>query len=143
MSTTATNQLYSQTALKLREISALGSISGLLGWDEMVMLPEGSSSLRGKQKSVLSGIMYDKETDPSLGEALRSLDSKKDELSEVQRAVVRDSLKAFIRNTALPKALVTRQAELETEAYGAWVAARSASDFSKVLSSATHICSFM
>ena len=33
----------------LREITHLQGISGLLGWDEMVMLPEGSSDARGAQ----------------------------------------------------------------------------------------------
>ena len=47
MSSTAV--LYENTVIKLREISTLNSISGLLGWDEMVMMPDGSSSLRGKQ----------------------------------------------------------------------------------------------
>ena len=127
-----TSDLYLKTASRLREISTLGSINGILGWDEMVLLPEGST-LRGKQKAVLSGIIYDKSTDPILGDALKSLSEARaqSELTDVQKAVVRDSLKEFIRSTALPKELVTRQSELESEAYSAWVAARQESDFSK------------
>jgi carboxypeptidase Taq len=71
--------------------------------------------LRGKQKSILTGVIYDKETDPALGELLKELDNAKEFLDPIQRAVVRDSLKSFIRSTALPKELVVRQAELETE----------------------------
>ena len=127
--TMTTTDIYARAVTKLREISTLSSIGGLLGWDEMVMLPEGSSGLRSKQKSVLTGMIFDLETSPTLGELLRSLDASKDQLTVVQRAVVRDSLKSFVRSTALPKSLVQRQAELETEGYNTWVAARQASDF--------------
>ena len=129
---TSTTELYQKTSSKLREISTLGSINGLLGWDEMVLLPE-ESALRGKQKAVLSGVVYDKSTDPELGDALKKLsdpDAQAD-LSDVQKAVVRDSMREYIRATALPKDLVTRQSELESEAYTAWVSARKDSDFSK------------
>jgi len=128
-STAPINEVYKKATIKLREISALSSISGLIGWDELVMLPEGSSALRGRQKAVLTGVIYDKETDPELGTLLRDLDANKENLNDVQKAVVRDALKAYVRSTALPKELVTRQAELDTEGYNAWVEARKTSNF--------------
>lgn len=45
---------------KLREISTLGGIGGLLQWDEAVMMPAGAAESRGKQKSVLAGVVYEK-----------------------------------------------------------------------------------
>ena len=129
MSTTA--DLYAKATTQLREISTLGSISGILGWDEMVLLPE-AASLRGKQKAVLSGIIYDKSTNQELGDFLKKLSepSAQAELDDVQKAVIRDSMREYIRSTALPKDLVTRQSELESEAYAAWVKARQESDYS-------------
>ena len=129
MSAMATQELYTKTAVKLREINTLNSINGLLGWDEMVMLPPESSDLRSKQKSVLSGIIYDKSTDNDLGDSLKELNDHKSSLNAVQSAVIRDSLKQYIISKALPKSLVTRAAELETEAYNAWVNARKLSNF--------------
>ena len=104
---TSTLDLYTKTTSKLREISTLGSINGLLGWDEMVLLPE-ESSLRGKQKAVLSGIVYDKSTDSELGNALKKLSEPiiQNELDDIQKAVIRDSMREYIRSTALPKELV-------------------------------------
>lgn len=127
----AVAETYKKTASKLREINALAGIRGLISWDELTMLPEGSSALRGRQKSVLSGVIYDKETDPELGALLRELSANTESLSDVQRAVVRDALKTYIQLTTLPKELVTRQSELETEGYTAWVEARRTSDFKK------------
>ena len=58
---------YLSVSKKLSEITHLDGISGLLGWDEMVMLPPGSSASRGAQKEVLAGITYDKKADGELG----------------------------------------------------------------------------
>ena len=54
------DQDYQSLCDKLREISTLGGISGLLQWDEAVMMPAGAAESRGKQKSVLAGVVYEK-----------------------------------------------------------------------------------
>lgn len=53
-------QDYDKLCDKLREISTLGGIGGLLQWDEAVMMPAGAAESRGKQKSVLAGVVYEK-----------------------------------------------------------------------------------
>lgn len=53
-------QDYQSLCDKLREISTLGGIGGLLQWDESVMMPAGAAESRGKQKSVLAGVVYEK-----------------------------------------------------------------------------------
>ena len=53
-------QDYESLCHKLREISTLGGIGGLLQWDEAVMMPAGAAESRGKQKSVLAGVVYEK-----------------------------------------------------------------------------------
>ena len=126
---------YLKLANSLREITVLEGVSGLLGWDELVMLPENAAECRGLQKEVLAGILYDKKTSPVLGQLLESLSKNSNELSEVNAANVRVARKAYLRTTALPKDLVQKMAALETTAYGSWVAARKASDFSLFRSS--------
>ncbi len=54
------DQDYHSLCDKLREISTLGGIGGLLQWDEAVMMPAGAAESRGKQKSVLAGVVYEK-----------------------------------------------------------------------------------
>lgn len=103
-----TESLYNDTAKKLREITALDGISGLLGWDEMVMLPPGSGGSRGDQKAVLAGIIYDKKTDPELASNLTKLMAVKDSLTDVQAANVRDAYKMAVRESAVPKELAQR-----------------------------------
>lgn len=42
-------------------------------WDEMVMMPPGAAESRATQKSVLAGVLYEKQTDPEIGELLEKL----------------------------------------------------------------------
>eukprot|EP00878_Enallax_costatus_P001574 GHUV01001725.1.p1 GENE.GHUV01001725.1~~GHUV01001725.1.p1 ORF type:complete len:544 (+),score=156.71 GHUV01001725.1:74-1705(+) len=126
-----TSKAYDDLAAKLRELDALNGISGLLGWDELVMMPEGAVGSRGAQKSALAGVLYDKRTDQQLGQLLKQLKDATAELDPVQAAVVRDAYRSYVRETAIPKELAQRIAKLETDAYVTWVAARKASDFSQ------------
>ena len=122
---------YIETCDKLREIDKLEGISGVLGWDEMVMLPPEASGSRSEQKSTLTGIIYDKKTDHRLGDLLKSLGkAPPGTFDSMQTAVIRDALKQYNRSAALPRELATRISELSTEGYNAWVEARTKSDFS-------------
>ncbi|DBA84432.1 TPA: hypothetical protein ACH3X1_006065 [Trebouxia sp. C0004] len=122
---------YQSLCDKLREISTLGGISGLLQWDEAVMMPAGAAESRGKQKSVLAGVVYEKETSAELGHLLKTLKAQSSGLDPVQAAVVRDAHRQFVRNTAITKEMAQRRAELESEGYVKWVKARDAADFSQ------------
>eukprot|EP00199_Chlamydomonas_sp_CCMP681_P000758 CAMPEP_0119102174 /NCGR_PEP_ID=MMETSP1180-20130426/1012_1 /TAXON_ID=3052 ORGANISM="Chlamydomonas cf sp, Strain CCMP681" /NCGR_SAMPLE_ID=MMETSP1180 /ASSEMBLY_ACC=CAM_ASM_000741 /LENGTH=520 /DNA_ID=CAMNT_0007086417 /DNA_START=67 /DNA_END=1629 /DNA_ORIENTATION=+ len=128
---------YEKVADKLRELSALEGIGGLLGWDEMTMLPDGASGSRGAQKAALAGVVFDKRTDAELGALLRQLDSAikskegAPELDEYARATVRDAFKEYTRTVVLPKEMAQRAAILGSEGHQAWVEARKSNDFSK------------
>ena len=39
----------SELTARLRRVHVLGSVSGLLGWDEQVNLPSGAATQRGAQ----------------------------------------------------------------------------------------------
>ena len=126
-----TKTIYKSVKSRLQEISALEGISGLLGWDEMVMLPNQASAARGAQKEVLSGILYEKKSDVLLGQQLKQLhDSHSSELSNVEKANVRLAYNDYLRLVLLPKEMVQRQSRLETEGYNAWLEARKFKDFS-------------
>lgn len=130
MSTTNIEEVYAETVKSLREINALDGINGLLGWDEMVLLPVGSGGCRADQKSALAGVIYDKKTDAKLGERLKLLKSEAS-LNNVRAANVRDAFKEYTIASSIPKELAQRMATLESTAYEAWVEARKSSDFSK------------
>lgn len=113
---------------KLKDISSLSGISGLLGWDEMVMLPPGAAGARAAQKAALASVLHEKSTDPSIGELLRQLESDSS-LDDYQRATVREAAREYRKAIAIPDALVRREAELESRAYATWVTARQKNDW--------------
>jgi len=126
------SNLYSQVTTKLKEINYLQGIVGLLTWDEMTYMPPGAAQCRGTQNSVMAGIIYDKSTDKELGEMLQMLKvAPQEQLNEVQRALIRDEHLKYTKNTALPKELVQKLAQLETDSYNAWVEARKTAEFGK------------
>ena len=55
---------YNALCAKLKKISYLEGVMGLLGWDEQVMMASGSETARGQQKAALAGIIHEAKTDP-------------------------------------------------------------------------------
>ena len=127
-STTTTQETYAQLVAKLRDTAALSSISGLLGWDEMVMMPQGAAASRSRQKAALSAVLHSKSTDPELGVLLDSL-KQADDLSEWEAACVRKASKQYTKDIALTEEFVRRESAQETRGYTEWVKARAEDDF--------------
>ena len=57
------------------------------------MMPEGAAACRAAQKSVMAGIMYDKQTDPELGQLLDDLVASNGSagFDPFQQAVIREA----------------------------------------------------
>ncbi len=126
---------YDALAAKLKDISALGGINGLLGWDEMVQLPSGAGNARANQKAALAGVLHEKQIDPALGDLINRLKTADlSSLNEFQRATVREAARDYIKSTAVTEKLVRQEAELESRGYATWVQARQENDFSKFAS---------
>lgn len=123
-STTAlqTTTNYAALEKKLTEISKLAGIDALLGWDQMVMLPQDSSSARNDQKSALASVIYEKKTSPELESLITDL--LKADLSvlpsDYERAVVRDAGILFFLAVRQTKDMTVRQAELDGRGYQVW-----------------------
>ncbi|KAL4858840.1 Thermostable carboxypeptidase 1 [Chlorella vulgaris] len=127
---TAVRDDYEAMAKLLRDVSSLSSISGLVGWDEMTMMPEGAAESRAKMKSALAGVIHEKSCDAALGEVLAKLQAANlEQLNEFEQATVREAARDYKKLTAVPKELAQREAELESKGYQAWVKARQASSF--------------
>lgn len=120
-------QAFTALSEKLKEIQAFSGISGLLGWDEMVMMPAGAAGSRGAQKSALAGLLHERKSDPAIGELLEQLQREEGQGGDAFRAAaVREAAREYRKVTAVTKDLAKREAEHETEAYqvrvclGAW-----------------------
>ncbi len=121
----------SDLTARLRRVHVLGSVAGLLGWDEQVNLPPGAAEQRGEQMGLLAELAHAEATAPGLGAALAAAETldARGELADDERVVVTAARRDYDRATKLPSELVAEKARLSSEAYHAWAAARAARDF--------------
>ncbi|KAK2078399.1 hypothetical protein QBZ16_003239 [Prototheca wickerhamii] len=128
MATKAAPKEFDELVAKLKEVQALSGISGLLGWDEMVMMPPAAAASRGAQKAALAGVLHERTTDPEIGRLLEKLDGVAFE-DPYRTAAVREAKHDYQKATRITSSLAKREAEHETEAYQAWIKAREAKSF--------------
>ena len=116
---------------RLKRIHVLGSVSGLLGWDEQVNLPPGAAEQRGGQLALLAELLHAEATATALGACIADAEARaaRGELTADERVVVEAARRDYDRAVRLPAELVAEKARLSSEAYHAWAAARAARDF--------------
>ncbi len=119
---------------RLAEISDLESAALALHWDRATYMPSGASEARGRQLATLRRIAHEKLTDPAMEDLL-------DQLRECEANLPYDSHEASLvrvtrgdrdRAARIPPDLVSRLTVHQTEAYRAWIEARSLDDFDRV-----------
>ena len=110
-----------------RRVANLQAASGVLSWDQQVMMPEGGTPARSQQLSTLSGLSHELLTDDGVGEALTELESA--ELTPEQSASVREIRRKHDRAAAVPKSLIEEMSTASSEALPAWERAKADDDF--------------
>jgi len=101
----------------------------LLSWDQETHLPKGAAEVRGRQIATLSGISYEMSIDESFVKNLRELQSEPG-LDARQKRNVEDALHSVTRGLKLNKAFIEQHSRLASKAFGKWIEARKADDFS-------------
>jgi carboxypeptidase Taq len=111
----------------VRRLTYVGDASGLLDWDQQVMMPEGGTPARAKQKSALSTLRHDLLTDDALADWLDDLEGAS--LAPDRAAVVREVRREHDRAVRVPEDLVERISEASSNALPVWERAREEADF--------------
>lgn len=116
----------------LRQVNALAEVEGVLSYDEQCFMPPGAAPARATQKATLAKIRHTLATGDAMRTAVNGVRGRMDELPEDERlrANVRDAIDAFDKEARKSPELAEAEARLESEAFGAWQAARAKSDFS-------------
>jgi carboxypeptidase Taq len=120
-------EAYRTLLEEYRRVANLRNASGVLSWDQQVMMPEGGTPARSQQLSTLSGLSHELLTDDTVGEALSALDP--DALTLEQSAVVREIRREHDRAAAVPKSLIEEMSTASSEALPAWESAKADDDF--------------
>lgn len=127
---------YQELVEKLKTITHLGRASAVLGYDQLVFMPQAdqTSVERGAQMAALASIIHEQSTSPRLLELidqsigdLQATPNK--ENFEEEARILELERKAFVETERVPAKLAKKSAELSSSAYAAWVKARKASDF--------------
>jgi carboxypeptidase Taq len=120
---------YAELISRLKRVHLLGTVNGLLGWDEQVNLPPDSADLRAEQLALLAELQHGAASDPRLGELLAALEGRRGELAADQEVVVRRTRRDYDRVVKLPPEFVRDKARHSSQAYHAWADCRARSDF--------------
>ncbi len=119
--------MYGELVERIRKISAVDDASGVLQWDQEVMMPEEGTPARARQLSALSSVSHDLLTADETGRLLD--EAEKQELDGEQEAVVREIGRRYRRADRVPNELVEEISQRTSEAHPVWRKAKEAADF--------------
>ncbi|USZ73679.1 carboxypeptidase M32 [Natronosalvus halobius] len=125
-----------ETTAALEELKSIGEtvvtlehVNERLYWDEQVMMPEGGTPARSKQKSTISSLKHERLADERTAELLET--ASENELDPVDAALVRELQWEHDRASRVPDEIVTERATVTSEAQPVWRKAKAEDDFSQ------------
>jgi len=113
---------------QLRKIGLIGSIGGLLAWDNEVYKPEKATEIRGEQTAFVSGLAHEYFTAPEFEKIVQALLNDKS-LSEEQSINVQKVHEDLVKQKKFNKAFIQKQSLLVSEAFAKWHTAKTENNF--------------
>lgn len=126
-----TTPAYDELASAFRRLHHLDHLQAMAYWDQATLMPPGGAEARAQALAELAGLMHRLRTDPQLRQALER--AQDEELSEFQRANLREMAREWRAANALPEALVQRQQLATARCEHAWRRQRPANDWAGFL----------
>ncbi|CAI48563.1 metal-dependent carboxypeptidase [Natronomonas pharaonis DSM 2160] len=123
----STPTAYDDLLERYRRATYLSDANGVLSWDQEVMMPEGGTPARSKQRGAVSAVAHDVLVDEETADALDALDGV--DLTDDEAAVVREIRREHERKARVPTELVEEISTATSEAHPVWNEAKAADDF--------------
>lgn len=120
---------YQQLEQEFRRLHAFRSAASILRWDSAVMMPRGSSDLRGEQLAALETESHSLLTSPRVSRLLARAEANSAALEDWQGANLREMRREREHAIATPRNLVSRLAKATARAEMKWIEAKQKSDF--------------
>lgn len=120
---------YQQLEQEFRRLHAFRSAASILRWDSAVMMPRGSSDLRGEQLAALETEAHSLLTSPRVSRLLERAEANIPGLEDWQRANLKEMRRERDHAIATPQNLVSRLAKATARAEVRWLEAKQKSDF--------------
>ena len=120
---------------RLTEVGDLGNVIGVLGWDQLTMMPRAGIRHRAEQGATLQRIAHDKFTDPAIGKLLDELRPLEDSLDpdSDDACLIRLARRDYEKAVKVPSSLRAEMARASSEANPVWVKAKAENDFASFL----------
>jgi carboxypeptidase Taq len=111
----------------------LGSIGGILSWDQETMMPPQGVEHRSVQLALLARTAHEAASSPRIGDLLSACEADREFMASctIEAANVREMRRDFDRLVRLPAAHVAEFAALTAKSQHAWVAARGKSNYAE------------
>ena len=124
-----------QLKSRLTEVRSLGSIAGLLAWDQRTIMPPAGVGHRARHSALLQRIAHDKLTDPEVGRLLDELESREGSLDpdSDDAGLLRLARRMYTKSVQVPGELRSEMARASAAAAPVWIEAKTTSDFEKFL----------
>jgi carboxypeptidase Taq len=117
----------------MAEISDLGQIAGLLGWDQQVNMPPGAAEARGNQMGTLQKLIHQKSITPEIGQLIEGLSAAAKDIDpdSDDARLIKVTKRDYENAVKVPPEFTEKFAKITAMAHGAWTEARATNDFSK------------
>ncbi len=126
-----TGSLYKRILSKTKDVTVLGTATGIIHWDMETMMPPGAVEQRSEQLALLSLIQHKLSTDPEIGKLLKTIQAspKYEGLDHFEKRNVDLIRKSYLEQTSLPEKLVADLAKQEAITVNVWKKAKAKKDF--------------
>ncbi len=121
---------YQQLEAEFRRLHAFRTAASVLRWDSAVMMPTGSSDLRGEQLAALETESHSIVISPRVSRLLDRADANLQMLEDWQIANLKEMRREREHAIATPQNLISRLAKATSKAEVKWLEAKQKSDFS-------------
>ncbi|MEK9671876.1 MAG: carboxypeptidase M32 [Rhodospirillaceae bacterium] len=138
-SRSSTPQEYARLEDRFRRLSALAEAQGMLHWDMATVMPAGGYEARSEQLAELAAVHHGMLTADETADLIAAAEETKSDLSDWQRANLREIKRKYVKATALSEDLVTRYSRASSACEEVWRATRPANDFKATLPAAEHL----
>ena len=120
-------EAYDDLLADYQRATYLGDANMVLSWDQEVMMPEGGTPARSKQRGAISAVAHDILVDDDVAENLDDLEDA--DLPPEEAAVVREVRRQHERKARVPTDLVTEISEATSDAHPVWQEAKAEDDW--------------
>jgi len=120
---------YEKFQGQMNQLAVIGSIGGLLAWDNEVYKPSKAEGIRAQQNAFISALLHEKFTNVDFENLVAEL-QKDATLNTEQKINVEKVFTDIQKQKKFSKEFVEKQSHIISEAFGKWHQAKTQNDFS-------------